>query len=86
MMRNIPAAIQDYHSALEINPFKIKALINLGICYSIKKDYKNAEIYLNRAREIAPHFKATKLELARIYQATGRDQAAELLLQSIKQE
>ncbi|MFC1577594.1 tetratricopeptide repeat protein [Thermodesulfobacteriota bacterium] len=47
-------AIHCFRKSLTFNPFLKESLMNLGIAYSLKGNYRNAESYLIRAHQVHP--------------------------------
>lgn len=65
---NDPAnALETYKKALEAHPNKIIVIHNIGIIYSRLGDKENAILYLNKALDIVPTYKASLLAMATFY-------------------
>lgn len=72
------ASIVEYLKAVE-NPVystPAAAYTNAGICSVRGKDFKNAEIYLNKALQIKPLSNTARYQLASLQHKTNRTQAA----------
>ena len=55
---NIDKAIENYKLALSINPNLEKSLYNVALLHISKKDYKEAEVLLQKAVNISPNYVA----------------------------
>ena len=59
----LPAAIQCFKKALELNPFFLDALFNLSCIYYNRNDFKKASEYFKRVLEIEPESDKTRFYL-----------------------
>ncbi len=79
---NIPAAANEWRTALRLAPHSEYVLHNLGLVEHEEKHYPDAEILFLRALAIRPNYSDAHLDLGVTYEATGRFQEAEAQLRA----
>jgi Flp pilus assembly protein TadD len=79
---NIPAAANEWRTALRLAPHSEYVLHNLGLVEHEEKHYPDAEILFLRALAIRPNYSDAHLDLGKTYEATGRFQEAEAQLRA----
>jgi tetratricopeptide (TPR) repeat protein len=65
--RNDIKAIELYQSAISNNPAQIDAYMNISNIYRLKRDYKNAVLYLEKIKEFRPDYEKAYVYLGHLY-------------------
>ena len=82
-MNSFDKAFDDFKAAMDVNPNHVHILNNLATIYEIKGKHKKAKEYYNKALEIIPTFKESRVNLAAIlYNEKEYEQALDVILES----
>ncbi len=65
-------AIESYKAGLKLDSDYPPILNNLGVIYSIKKNWPMAEFFYKKALEINPEYKNAQVNLQRLYEETAK--------------
>lgn len=66
-LNRIQDALHDFQQARAVHPYHIHVLNNLGSCYEVFGDHKQAEQWYLKALEISPEFDDALINLAVVY-------------------
>lgn len=80
---NLTDAIKYYTAIISRNPQDISGLNNLGITYLLSADFDNAQVYFQKAHELAPDNRTILLNIADVQNLSGQKTEAENLYKSI---
>ena len=78
--------IDEYIAVQQFNADRPEAYNNLGTLFADQGDWAKAESALKMAVQIAPELSVSKLNLADVYRATGREEEAQSLLNAVIQD
>jgi len=66
-MNRIDEALQNYKKAYKLHPYNYQILSNMGKCYGVRDDFKNAEKKYSELLKIWPESRQARFGLAKSY-------------------
>jgi len=82
-LASLQAATVEYIAVQQFNADRPEALSDLGMFYADQNDWPRAESLLKQAMAMETHSPAAALNLADVYRAQGREDAAQTLIRQI---
>lgn len=76
---NTERALEAYRTVLALDPMSADASLGLGRLHLERKEFADAERHLSRALELKPGYATVRLEMARLWELTGRMEQARAL-------
>ena len=84
-MKENTKAVEDLNTAIKIDSYDTRSMYNLATFYFQEKEYKKAQSNIIRALKIDPNNNDFKYLLALIYRDQGKLQAAQALMNELRQ-
>ncbi len=79
-------ACSDFEKALNLNPYHVYILNDMGTCMGLKVDFDSAAVFYKQSLKIAPNFGETLYNISALYFNEGKTDSAVFYLRKINPE